>query len=96
MPFKNPQDRKKWREENREKHTLYMRVWRTLNPENVVAERQRRYVKKRCPSCNKQIVPRKDYPSTICQHCGTKIKISKTLSANPNSDNAHGIRLKVV
>jgi rRNA maturation endonuclease Nob1 len=78
--------------------------WRRAH-KDIVSQYNKKYkesirITKRCPSCRKHLTFKKDYasyhPFIFCKHCGNRIKIGKTLSANPNGDNAHGIRLKVV
>jgi DNA-directed RNA polymerase subunit RPC12/RpoP len=98
---------KKWSEANREKIRANHKKWREAHPETV-KENHTKYlgqareykkiinVKKRCPECRKQFTIRKDRKSKHCPYCGVLVRVSRTLSANPNSDTAHGIRLKVV
>jgi ribosomal protein L37AE/L43A len=89
MPYKNPEDKKaynlRYNATHRQDRTEYFRYYN-----------KNRNVKKRCPECRKQFTIRKDRESKHCPSCGVFVRVSKTLSANPNSDNAHGIRLKVV
>jgi hypothetical protein len=89
MPYKNPEDKRAYNLRYNATHwkdrTGYFKEYN-----------KNRNVTKRCPSCRKQFVIRKDRKTKHCPFCDVLVRVSRTLSANPNSDTAHGIRLKVV
>lgn len=100
MPYKNSEDYLKWVELHPDKKKEYNKKSNALES---VRESKRKYKEaskfsKRCPSCRKHIHFRKDRikPIISCEYCGAKIRIGNTLGANPNHNNTHGIRLKVV
>ena len=99
MPYANKEDYLKWLEANKTERYEYLKQWRDSHKEKVAEYKKKSHakitIKKRCPKCKKQVTLRKDYKTVTCKHCGKKIRVSKTLSENPNHDNAHGIRLKV-
>ncbi len=53
-------------------------------------------ISKRCPSCKKRIIVTPGRNDFKCPACGQRLRVSKTLSANPNHNNIGGIRLKVI
>ncbi len=54
-----------------------------------------RYVTKRCPECHKNIKVNKYRTIKICEHCKSRIHVSRTLSDNLHNGNAHGVKLWV-
>lgn len=100
MAYKNREDYLKWVELHPDKKKEYNRKSNALES---VKESKRKYressrFSKRCPSCRKHLHFRADRikPLISCKYCNTDIGISRTLGANPNHDNAHGIRLWVI
>jgi len=53
-------------------------------------------ISKRCPSCKKKIIVTLGRNTFRCPVCGQSLRVSKTLSSNPNHNNIGGIRLKVI
>ena len=76
--------------------------WAHEHPDKV-KESKKKYnesikIRKRCPTCRKHREFRKDYvnfcPVIICKHCGTRLRISKTLS--DSNKNTHGVKLEAI
>jgi len=83
----------------------YLKAWKAANPDKIqkYKAKQSKYNKnrmivKRCPECGKHRRFRKDYPLEHnfirCLHCGTKMKVIKTLSVS--NKNAYGCKMEAV
>lgn len=100
------------RDHARELSIKHNHTYREKNHEKClqswIEDNLKRTFSKRCPECNKKVKINKNYLNrgqkyAICKNVDCRlynkysiIKISRTLSSNPNHDNVGGVRLKVV
>lgn len=85
--------------ESREKRKVYLdSVREHVRQYERDYRSQKLIIRKRCPKCRKHFTFYKYEKNAIfrCKHCNTILRRSKTLSSNPNHDNANGFRIKVV